>query len=70
MKKSKNFVSGSIDNSIIIWSINLLSKSLKINKLNIKSLGGEGVLCLVINKNEDLIISGYLDSTIKFWRKV
>ncbi|CAD8157741.1 unnamed protein product [Paramecium pentaurelia] len=70
MKNSQNFVSGSRDDTIIIWSINLISKSLILNKLYINSQGEKGVLCLIINKNEDLIISGYQDSTIKFWKKV
>ncbi|CAD8204324.1 unnamed protein product [Paramecium pentaurelia] len=66
MKKSKQFISGSVDKSIRIWkqNQNYLWSSLQI--LN----GHNGVItCLVLNINEDLIISGSYDNTIKFWIK-
>ncbi|CAD8204330.1 unnamed protein product [Paramecium pentaurelia] len=66
MKKSKQFISGSVDKSIRIWkqNQNYLWSSLQI--LN----GHNGVIsCLVLNINEDLIISGSHDNTIKFWIK-
>ncbi|CAD8111485.1 unnamed protein product [Paramecium primaurelia] len=66
MKKSKQFISGSVDKSIRIWkqNQNYLWSSLQI--LN----GHNGAItCLVLNINEDLIISGSYDQTIKFWIK-
>ncbi|CAD8175734.1 unnamed protein product [Paramecium pentaurelia] len=62
--QNKQFISESYDNSIIIW---------KYNKNNLwyyqQILNGHNnsIQYLIINSNEDLIISGSDDNTIKFW---
>ncbi|CAD8095063.1 unnamed protein product [Paramecium primaurelia] len=56
MKKSNQFISVSFDKQILIWQ----------QKLNGDSYSS---CCLVLNKNEDLIILGCCDNTIKFWIK-
>ncbi|CAD8118875.1 unnamed protein product [Paramecium sonneborni] len=61
-----NFVSGSEDKSVRFWSINLLAKPKFIQKLNAHQ---NGILCLIINKKENLIITGSRDTTIKFWKR-
>ncbi|CAD8066623.1 unnamed protein product [Paramecium primaurelia] len=65
MQKSKQFISGSRDKSIIIWKYqkNLWSYQQILNGHN------NSIQCLVVNNNEDLIISGSEDKTIKFWIK-
>ncbi|CAD8213064.1 unnamed protein product [Paramecium pentaurelia] len=66
MNKSNHFISGSQDNSIIIWSMNQNNQWINQQKLN----GHCGtIFCLILNNNEDLIISGSSDKTIKFWIK-
>ncbi|CAD8163695.1 unnamed protein product [Paramecium octaurelia] len=64
MKKSNQFISGSDDNLIIIWSMNQSNQWVCQQKLNEHT---KGIYCLVLNNNEDLIISGSCDKTIKFW---
>ncbi|CAD8119575.1 unnamed protein product [Paramecium primaurelia] len=64
MQISKQFISGSCDKSIIIWKQNqnnLWSYQQILNEHN------DIIQCLIINTNEDLIISGSDDCTIKFW---
>ncbi|CAK76409.1 unnamed protein product (macronuclear) [Paramecium tetraurelia] len=66
MKNSNNFVSGFIDNSIIIWKENAE------NQWNFEQiLNGHlgSILCLLLNNKDDLIISASQDKTIKFWIK-
>ncbi|CAD8109486.1 unnamed protein product [Paramecium primaurelia] len=66
MKKQKQFISGSRDKSIIVWKqnqMNLWSLQQILNGHNYQ------IFCLVINTNDDLIISGSGDKTIKFWMK-
>ncbi|CAD8196862.1 unnamed protein product [Paramecium octaurelia] len=66
MKKSKQFISGGQDNSIILWQ-----KSENQQWVSKQILNGHGgsIYCIIINDNEDLIISGSSDDTIKFWMK-
>ncbi|CAD8203986.1 unnamed protein product [Paramecium pentaurelia] len=65
LKRSQNIISSSFDNSIIVWSKNLLSSSKYIQKL---SQHNEEILCLVIEPiQENWIVSGSHDETIKFW---
>ncbi|CAD8192927.1 unnamed protein product [Paramecium octaurelia] len=68
MKKTKQFISGcSQDNLIIIWSWDDQRQWYCDQKLNGHTnyvIGG-----LIMNKEEDLIISGSDDKTIKFWAK-
>ncbi|CAD8131100.1 unnamed protein product [Paramecium sonneborni] len=66
MKKSKQFISGSQDKSIIIWKLNQNNEWSSQQILNGHI---SWIECLVINTNEDLIISGSQDATIKFWIK-
>ncbi|CAD8155287.1 unnamed protein product [Paramecium pentaurelia] len=66
MNKSNQFISASHDKQIIIWSINHNNQWISSQKLNGHS---DWIFCLVLNKNEDLIISGSDDKTIKFWQK-
>ncbi|CAD8187355.1 unnamed protein product [Paramecium pentaurelia] len=64
MHKSKQFISGSCDHSIIIWKCN------QNNQWSFKQIlngHNNSIQCLIINTNEDLIISGSGDNTIKFW---
>ncbi|CAD8127270.1 unnamed protein product [Paramecium sonneborni] len=65
MRNNNNFVSGSVDQSIIIWQVNEINYQWNCQqKLN----GHQNwILCLLINNNDDLIISGGCDRTIKFW---
>ncbi|CAD8149863.1 unnamed protein product [Paramecium pentaurelia] len=64
MQKSKQFISGSFDNSIIIWKQNLNNQWSYQQILNGHN---HTISCLIINTNEDLIISGSDDCTLKFW---
>ncbi|CAD8096625.1 unnamed protein product [Paramecium primaurelia] len=66
MKKSNQFISGSVDQFIIIWQkVQNNLWSLK-NKL----IGHSSIIyCLVLNNDEDLIISGSNDKSIRFWTK-
>ncbi|CAD8158061.1 unnamed protein product [Paramecium octaurelia] len=66
MKKSNHFISGSRDGTIIIWQKiqqNLWSKQQILNGHS------HQINCLVINNNEDQIISGSDDKAIKIWAK-
>ncbi|CAD8215097.1 unnamed protein product [Paramecium octaurelia] len=66
MKKSNQFFSGSYDNSIILWEFNQNKQWISQYKLN----GHTSYIdCLILNNNEDLIVSGSGDKTIKFWMK-
>ncbi|CAD8214309.1 unnamed protein product [Paramecium octaurelia] len=66
MKKSTQFISGSADKQIIIWSMDLHSQWICQYKLIEHS---NYINCLILNNNEDQIISGSSDMTIKFWIK-
>ncbi|CAD8194006.1 unnamed protein product [Paramecium pentaurelia] len=66
MKKSNQFISASFDKQILIWSMNHNNQWIRQQKLNGDSYSS---CCLVLNKNEDLIILGCNDNTIKFWMK-
>ncbi|CAD8105171.1 unnamed protein product [Paramecium sonneborni] len=66
MKKSNQFISGSDDKSIIIWCMNENNQWICKLKLNGHT---HYVYCLILNNNEDIIISGSGDQTIKFWIK-
>ncbi|CAD8110585.1 unnamed protein product [Paramecium primaurelia] len=66
MKKSTQFISGSKDKQIIIWSMDQNNQWICSQKLNEHN---SEVNCLLLNNNEDLIVSGSDDKTIKFWRK-
>ncbi|CAD8213897.1 unnamed protein product [Paramecium octaurelia] len=66
MKKQTQFISGSWDKLIIIWSMNQNSQWICTQKLNEHKYW---INCLIQNNNEDLIISGSQDTTIKFWIK-
>ncbi|CAD8213301.1 unnamed protein product [Paramecium pentaurelia] len=66
MKKTNNFVSGSLDKSIIIWQM------IGNNQWNCQQkLNGHSncIFCLLLNNTDDLIISGSYDTKIKFWMK-
>ncbi|CAK74580.1 unnamed protein product (macronuclear) [Paramecium tetraurelia] len=61
------FISGSNDSQIIIWSFHLMSSPKYLTKLKGHQ---DWIKCLVIRpKSEDLIISGSYDKTIKFWKQ-
>ncbi|CAD8118586.1 unnamed protein product [Paramecium primaurelia] len=66
MKKQNQFISGSQYGQIIIWSMNQNSEWVCQQKLNDHSTW---IKCLLINNNEDVMISGSNDKTIKFWQK-
>ncbi|CAD8116781.1 unnamed protein product [Paramecium primaurelia] len=66
MKQSDQFISGSDDQSIIIWGKSQNKQWISKQKL----IGhGDKIQCLVLNNNEDLIVSGSSDKSIKFWIK-
>ncbi|CAD8090457.1 unnamed protein product [Paramecium sonneborni] len=66
MKNTNNFVSGSDDNSIIIWQV-IGNNQWKIQQI----LNGHSdvINCLVLSNNDDCIFSGSIDKTIKCWMK-
>ncbi|CAD8084259.1 unnamed protein product [Paramecium primaurelia] len=66
-KKQKNsFISGSRDDSIMIWLyLNEQKKSWSCSQQLVGHTSS--ILCLIYNQKEDLIISGSDDKTIKFW---
>ncbi|CAD8085150.1 unnamed protein product [Paramecium primaurelia] len=66
MKRSDQFISGSDDKQIIIWTRNQNNSWICSQKLNGHT---NDIYCLIININEDLIVSGSNDQTIKFWQK-
>ncbi|CAD8121367.1 unnamed protein product [Paramecium sonneborni] len=66
MKKTNSFISASDDKTIIVWNIDEIGLSEVKQKL-IEHQGG--INSLLINMNEDLIISGSDDKSIKFWMK-
>ncbi|CAD8110620.1 unnamed protein product [Paramecium primaurelia] len=66
MKRSDHFISGSQDNSIIIWARNQNNSWICQQKLNGHT---SNIYCLLLNNNEDIIVSGSYDNTIKFWYK-
>ncbi|CAD8212985.1 unnamed protein product [Paramecium octaurelia] len=59
-----NFFSGSDDGQIIMWSANLISKAKYIQSFQNHS---KSILCVALNRQENLIVSGSFDTTIKFW---
>ncbi|CAD8115381.1 unnamed protein product [Paramecium primaurelia] len=65
MKKSDQFISGDCKGSILIWQKNNnqwnRSYSFKGHK--------DAIRCLILNNNEDILISSSSDHTIKFWIK-
>ncbi|CAD8055922.1 unnamed protein product [Paramecium primaurelia] len=63
-KQKDQFVTGSEDSSILIWSKQLISKGKFIQKL---SGHINGVSCIIFNVQNTLIVSGGEDSQIKFW---
>ncbi|CAD8105634.1 unnamed protein product [Paramecium sonneborni] len=64
--RRRMIVSGSLDSTICISSLNILSNRKYVIKLKGHS---RAIQCLVITSNkEDLIISGSRDATIKFWK--
>ncbi|CAD8143302.1 unnamed protein product [Paramecium octaurelia] len=66
MTKFNQFVSGSGDASLIIWSINDKQEWFKSSKL----IGHTNMMmCLTIDYSENLIFSGNCDRSIKIWDK-
>ncbi|CAK70308.1 unnamed protein product (macronuclear) [Paramecium tetraurelia] len=66
MPKTNQFVSGSADASLIIWSMNDQQEWFKSSKL----LGHTGIMmCLIIDNSENMIFSGNSDRSIKIWDK-
>ncbi|CAD8214638.1 unnamed protein product [Paramecium octaurelia] len=63
MKKSNQFISGSCK-SMIIWQLNYNNQWISQYILNGHT---HYIMCLILNNNEDLIVSGSDDNTIKFW---
>ncbi|CAD8072152.1 unnamed protein product [Paramecium primaurelia] len=66
MNKSNQFISESLDKQIIIWSTNHNNQWISSQKLRGHT---DFIFCIVLNKNEDLIILGSCDKTIKSWYK-
>ncbi|CAD8207860.1 unnamed protein product [Paramecium pentaurelia] len=66
MKKSQNLISGGEDSSILVWQKNQDHQWFIYQKL----LGhSKPIKHIIMNQNEDLIISCSSDKTIKFWVK-
>ncbi|CAD8062975.1 unnamed protein product [Paramecium primaurelia] len=66
MKKQDYFISGSSDQSIIIWQYQKNSLWHISQQLD----GHTGAIsCLELSENEDILISGSSDCSIKFWEK-
>ncbi|CAD8085805.1 unnamed protein product [Paramecium sonneborni] len=64
-RNNQNFISSASDSQIFIWNINLNQNSKYLIKLKEHS---QSVNCLLIRQpQEDLIISGSSDKSIKFW---
>ncbi|CAD8172294.1 unnamed protein product [Paramecium pentaurelia] len=66
MKNKNNFISGSDDNTIIIWQ---MIKHYQWNFQQILNGHSGSLICLLLKNTDDLIISGSYDKTIKFWIK-
>ncbi|CAK80225.1 unnamed protein product (macronuclear) [Paramecium tetraurelia] len=66
MKKSDQFISGSQDYSIMIWTKDQNNSWICKQKIFEHT---KSIICLVLNNNEDLIVFGSQDSKIKFWQK-
>ncbi|CAD8207011.1 unnamed protein product [Paramecium octaurelia] len=66
MNNSNSFVSGSLDNDIIIWKF-FENKQWRVQQ---KITGHRNwIRCILINSEDNLIISGSRDFSIKFWTK-
>ncbi|CAD8055037.1 unnamed protein product [Paramecium sonneborni] len=66
MKQSNMFISGSHDQLIIVWQMNQDKQWTYQQKI----FGHYGsIRCILLNNEEDLIISGSVDGSIKFWEK-
>ncbi|CAD8207529.1 unnamed protein product [Paramecium pentaurelia] len=64
-KNNSQFISGSMDSNIVLWSLNLMA-----NRKYLQILQGhtEMITCsVVLPKFENFIISGSKDNKIKFW---
>ncbi|CAD8060835.1 unnamed protein product [Paramecium primaurelia] len=66
MQQSDQLISGDSGGSIVIWSRNNNYQWNSSQKIKGHSYG---INCLILNNNEDLIISSSSDKTIKFWIK-
>ncbi|CAD8126706.1 unnamed protein product [Paramecium sonneborni] len=66
MKNSNHFISGSKDQSIIIWAIDSNNQWFCKQRLNDHT---ERITCLIIVNNDDLLISSSWDKSIKFYNK-
>ncbi|CAD8178172.1 unnamed protein product [Paramecium pentaurelia] len=66
IKKQNQFISGDGSGQIILWSMNENSQWISQQKLKEHS---NCINCLILNNNEDVMITGSDDKTIKFWQK-
>ncbi|CAD8116930.1 unnamed protein product [Paramecium primaurelia] len=66
MKRSDHFISGSTNSSMIIWARNENGLWIYQQKLNGHT---SSIVCLLLNNNEDIIISVSNDYKIKFQQK-
>ncbi|CAD8149834.1 unnamed protein product [Paramecium octaurelia] len=66
MKKSNQLISGDHSGAILIWSSD--NNNQWIQSQTLKQHNGR-INCLIMNNNEDTIISSSNDQTIKFWMK-
>ncbi|CAD8214520.1 unnamed protein product [Paramecium pentaurelia] len=66
MQQSNQLISGDSGGSIVIWSRN---NNYQWNSSQTINGHSSYINCLILNKNEDLIISSSGDKTIKFWIK-
>ncbi|CAD8215033.1 unnamed protein product [Paramecium octaurelia] len=66
MKKSNQFISGDYKGFILIWASNHVNQWIC---SQIVRQQNDIINCLILNNNEDIIISSSNDNTIKFWTK-
>ncbi|CAD8128474.1 unnamed protein product [Paramecium sonneborni] len=62
--KSGYLLSGSNNSQIIMWQKNLINQKKYLQKLQNHS---NRILCLILNSNEDILVSSSYDFSIKFW---
>ncbi|CAK87756.1 unnamed protein product (macronuclear) [Paramecium tetraurelia] len=67
MKHFNQFVSGSFDKTIRIWSFDNSQSIWYCQEILREHISA--IQCMIMNENEDFIISGSRDNSIKFWSK-
>ncbi len=58
--RNKSIITGSDDNTIIVWNYEL-------EKVKVFRGHTESITCMVLNNDEDILISGSIDCSLKLW---